>query len=28
MADERDVSDAELATALSNNAERIFGSFE
>ena len=27
MADERDVSDAELATALSNNAERIFGSF-
>jgi len=25
MADERDVSDAELATALSNNAERIFG---
>ena len=28
MADERDVSDAELAAALSNNAERIFGSFE
>ena len=28
MADERDVSDAELATALSKNAERIFGSFE
>ena len=28
MADERDISDAELATALSNNAERIFGSFE
>jgi TatD DNase family protein len=28
MADERGVSDAELATALSNNAERIFGSFE
>jgi TatD DNase family protein len=28
MADERDVSDAELATALNNNAERIFGSFE
>jgi TatD DNase family protein len=27
MADERDVSDAELATTLSNNAERIFGSF-
>ena len=27
MADERDVSDAELATILSNNAERIFGSF-
>jgi TatD DNase family protein len=27
MADERDVSDAELATMLSNNAERIFGSF-
>ena len=27
MADERNVSDAELATALSNNAERIFGSF-
>ena len=27
MADERDVSDAELATALANNAERIFGSF-
>ena len=27
MADERNVSDAELATTLSNNAERIFGSF-
>ena len=27
MADERSVSDAELATALSKNAERIFGSF-
>jgi len=27
MADERSVSDAELATTLSNNAERIFGSF-
>jgi TatD DNase family protein len=27
MADERDVSDAELATTLSNNAEHIFGSF-
>ncbi len=27
MADERDVSDAELATILGNNAERIFGSF-
>lgn len=27
MADERDVSDAELAATLSNNAERIFGSF-
>jgi TatD DNase family protein len=27
MAGERDVSDAELATTLSNNAERIFGSF-
>jgi TatD DNase family protein len=27
MADERDVSDAELATTLGNNAERIFGSF-
>ena len=27
MADERDVNDAELATTLSNNAERIFGSF-
>jgi TatD DNase family protein len=27
MADERSVSDAELATSLSNNAERIFGSF-
>ena len=27
MADERDVSDAELATTLSTNAERIFGSF-
>ena len=27
MADEREVSDAELATTLSNNAERIFGSF-
>jgi TatD DNase family protein len=27
MADERKVSDAELATTLSNNAERIFGSF-
>jgi TatD DNase family protein len=27
MADERDVSDVELATTLSNNAERIFGSF-
>lgn len=27
MADERDVSDTELATTLSNNAERIFGSF-
>ena len=27
MADERNVSDAELATALSKNAERIFGSF-
>ena len=27
MADERDVSDAELATTLRNNAERIFGSF-
>lgn len=27
MADERNVSDVELATALSNNAERIFGSF-
>ena len=27
MADQRDVSDAELATTLSNNAERIFGSF-
>ena len=27
MADERDVSDAELATTLSNNAERIVGSF-
>jgi len=27
MADERDVSDAELATTLSNNAERLFGSF-
>ena len=27
MADERDVSDAELASTLSNNAERIFGSF-
>ena len=27
MADERNVSDAELATKLSNNAERIFGSF-
>jgi TatD DNase family protein len=27
MADERDVSDAVLATTLSNNAERIFGSF-
>jgi TatD DNase family protein len=27
MADERDVSDAALATTLSNNAERIFGSF-
>ena len=28
MADERNVSDVELATTLSNNAERIFGSFE
>jgi TatD DNase family protein len=27
MADERSMSDAELATALSKNAERIFGSF-
>jgi len=27
MADERNVSDAELSTTLSNNAERIFGSF-
>ena len=27
MADERNVSDAELAATLSNNAERIFGSF-
>ena len=27
MADERKVSDADLATTLSNNAERIFGSF-
>ena len=27
MADERNVSDSELATILSNNAERIFGSF-
>jgi TatD DNase family protein len=27
MADERNVSDAELATTLSKNAERIFGSF-
>lgn len=27
MADERNVSDAELAITLSNNAERIFGSF-
>ncbi len=27
MADERNVSDAELASTLSNNAERIFGSF-
>jgi TatD DNase family protein len=27
MADERNVSGAELATTLSNNAERIFGSF-
>ena len=27
MADERNVSDAELATTLSNNAERIFGTF-
>ena len=27
MADERDVSDAELASTLSNNAERIVGSF-
>ena len=27
MADERNISDAELATTLSNNAERIFGSF-
>lgn len=27
MADERSVSDAELARTLSNNAERIFGSF-
>lgn len=27
MADERDVSDAELATILGNNAERFFGSF-
>ena len=27
MADERSVSDSELATALSKNAERIFGSF-
>lgn len=27
MADERSVNDAELATTLSNNAERIFGSF-
>ena len=27
MADERRVSDADLATTLSNNAERIFGSF-
>ena len=27
MADERNVSDSELATTLSNNAERIFGSF-
>jgi len=27
MADERKVSDVELATTLSNNAERIFGSF-
>jgi len=27
MADERDVSDAALATTLSKNAERIFGSF-
>ena len=27
MADKRSVSDAELATTLSNNAERIFGSF-
>jgi len=27
MADERNVSDAELATTLSNNAERVFGSF-
>jgi len=27
MADERNVSDVELATTLSNNAERIFGSF-
>ena len=27
IADERNVSDSELATTLSNNAERIFGSF-
>jgi TatD DNase family protein len=27
MADERNISDTELATTLSNNAERIFGSF-